>query len=345
MSLQSAGRSRRRRNIRPNIRQTCGRSLMLKDWFAAAAALTFLCGAPAVAQQVNLSSGSVAEIVGKLRPGEYVWAPEIAPDGPTLLIVNLANQRAVLFRNGLPIGASTISTGRPGYRTPTGIFTILQKHVEHYSSKYENAPMPYMERLTWYGVALHAGHLPGYPASHGCIRLPAGFAKLLYGVTSLGMTVVITEQLATPRIAPEPVIVATAPTQVGGSAAFEWHPEKSPSGPVSVVVSAADHKAVVLRNGVIIGSAPVSVDGKVTGTWAYALRNIDVQGQHWIRLQLASNAQNVAPVPHEEWQRFQASDQFKRAVAGIVQPGMTIVVTADSLRPGGHATVLESNER
>ena len=108
-----------------------------------------------------------------------------------LLVVNVKTQRAVLFRNGVPIGATTISTGRPGYRTPTGAFTILQKQVEHYSSKYDNAPMPYMQRLTWYGVALHAGNLPGYPASHGCIRLPAGFAKLLYGVTRLGTPVVI----------------------------------------------------------------------------------------------------------------------------------------------------------
>ena len=153
------------------------------------------------AQQVDLSSGSVVETVKELRPGQYVWAADVAPEGPTLLIVNVTTQRATLYRNGVPIGASTVSTGRPGYSTPTGVFTILQKHVEHYSSKCDNAPMPYMQRLTWYGIALHGGQLPGYPASHGCIRLPLGFAKLLYGTTRVGMTVVITEQPMTPRLA------------------------------------------------------------------------------------------------------------------------------------------------
>ena len=163
-----------------------------------------LASIPASAQQVDLQTGSVVHTVAKLRPGQYVWAPEVAPSGPMLLIVNLATQRAILFRNGVPIGATTVSTGRPGYRTPTGVFTILQKHVEHYSRTYDNAPMPYMQRLTWRGVALHAGQLPGYPASHGCIRLPRGFAQRLFGVTKLGMTVVITDRAVTPRIAPTP---------------------------------------------------------------------------------------------------------------------------------------------
>jgi len=292
-------------------------------------------------QQVDLSSGSVVKTVSQLRPGEYVWAPAIAPSGPTLLIVNVTTQRAVLFRNGVPIAASTVSTGRPGYRTPTGVFTILQKHVEHYSSTYDNAPMPFMQRLTWRGVALHAGHLPGYPASHGCIRLPLGFARLLYGVSHRGMTVVITDQATTPRIAPTPELaLAPSGTAVQQTTKIEWNPEKSPSGPLSIVVSIADSTAVVLRNGVVIGSGPVTVEGPVTGTWAYALRGIDEQGQHWIRLQLSSESTETREVPREEWQRFRAPDDFRRAVAAIIQPGTTIVVTADSLRAGAAGTAL-----
>lgn len=113
-----------------------------------------------LAAQPTLQSGSVLEAAERLRPGEYLWAPEIAPEGPVLLVISLATQRAVLYRNGIPIGISTVSTGRPGYRTPTGIFTVLQRQVEHYSSLYNNAPMPYMQRLTWGGVALHGGDLP-----------------------------------------------------------------------------------------------------------------------------------------------------------------------------------------
>ena len=295
----------------------------------------------ALSQQVDLTSGSVVRSVLRLRPGEYVWAPEIAPSGPTLLIVNVTTQRAVLFRNGVPIAASTASTGRSGYRTPTGVFTILQKRVEHYSRTYDNAPMPYMQRLTWRGVALHAGQLPGYPASHGCIRLPLGFARLLYGTTKVGMTVVITNQPTTPLVAPTPEL-ALAPSSKSAqqTATMQWNPEKSPSGPVSIIVSATDKAAIVLRNGVIIGTAPVAVQGPVNGTWAYALRSVDEQGQHWIRFQLSSKSQVLQDVPRGEWQRFIASDDFRRAVSAIVQPGTTIVVTADSLSAGTTGTEL-----
>jgi hypothetical protein len=304
-----------------------------------------LIGSLAAAQRVDIGHGSIVSTIAGLKAGQYVWAPQVAPDGPMLLIVNVSTQRALLFRNGVPIAASTVSTGKPGHRTPTGVFTVLQKQVEHYSSKYDSAPMPYMQRLTWYGVALHAGNLPGYPASHGCIRLPKGFAKLLYGETGVGMTVVISEGRATPRIAPTPQIVAPAPygpASIG--AGFTWAPERAAQGPVSIVVSGADRKAVVLRNGVEIGSAPVSVDGAVDGTWAYTLRDIDSAGQHWIRVPLTSSLAVDEPVPLKEWDRFHAPEGFRRAVASVVRPGTTVVVTSDSLVSGGVAeplTVIE----
>jgi len=291
------------------------------------------CGT-ATAQQVDLRRGSVVQTVAKLRPGEYVWAPEVAPSGPLLLVVNVATQRAVLFRNGVPIGATTVSTGRTGYATPTGVFTILQKHVEHYSATYDNAPMPYMQRLTWRGVALHAGQLPGYPASHGCIRLPKGFAQLLYAATRIGMTVIITDRAVTPRLAPTPEIVLK-PEAIGPeSDGFKWHPELSAAGPVSVVVSAADQRAIVLRNGIIIGSGPVSVDGPVGGTWAYTLQGIGPTGQNWMRLELGPAAGGGQQVRAQEWQRFHAPEAFRRAVAALVAPGTTVVVTPDSVQPG-----------
>src|SRR4030095_11953863 len=165
-------------------------------------------GSAASAPQGHVPTGSVVDAVAELKPGQYVWAPKIAPEGPMLLIVNLAVQRAIVFPNGVAIAASTVSTGRPGHSTPTGVFTVLQKEVEHHSSKYNSAPMPYMQRLTWYGVALHAGNLPGYPASHGCVRLPLAVAKLLFGMSSLGMTVVINDQPTGPRIAPTPELAA-----------------------------------------------------------------------------------------------------------------------------------------
>ena len=120
-----------------------------------------------------------------LKPGQFLWHPEISPAGPIVLVVSLDEQRAYVYRNGIAIGLSTISSGKPGHETPTGVFTILQKDKDHKSSKYNAAPMPYMQRLTWDGVALHAGNIPGYPASHGCVRLPYEFSKLLFDATTM----------------------------------------------------------------------------------------------------------------------------------------------------------------
>jgi hypothetical protein len=227
-----------------------------------AIAVTLL-AAPSSAQS-PADGTSVIEAAETLKPGEYLWAPDVAPRGPLLLIASLATQRMILYRNGIPIAISTISTGNTGHRTPTGIFTILQREVEHYSSIYDHAPMPYMQRLTWGGIALHGGTLPGYPASHGCIRLPHEFARRLYGVTRLGMTVVVTNEAVLPRIAPGNAVQWD--DKVGVPSELEWHPERAPSGPVSVVISAADARVVVLRNGVAIGTASVRIDGKVSGT-------------------------------------------------------------------------------
>lgn len=157
----------------------------------AAALVVGIPSGTAQAQQIQIGSGSVVEAIRELRPGQFAWAPQLAPDGPVLLIVNTSTQRAVLYRNGIPIAATTVSTGRPGYQTPTGIFSILQKHVEHYSSKYDNAPMPFMQMYDPKGLAFHAGALPGYPASHGCVRLPPKFAQKLYTLTKIGSKVVI----------------------------------------------------------------------------------------------------------------------------------------------------------
>jgi lipoprotein-anchoring transpeptidase ErfK/SrfK len=116
------------------------------------------------------------------------------PDAGLRVVVSLPQQKAYVFRGGELVTTSRVSTGKPGHRTPVGTFSILQKAVHHHSSKYDNAPMPYMQRLTSYGIALHAGHVPGYPASHGCIRLPRSFAKKLYGLTDVGTKVTVTNQ-------------------------------------------------------------------------------------------------------------------------------------------------------
>jgi len=156
--------------------------------------LACVAAASAPAHPVKQQSFSIAEKASRLKPGQFVWEPKGNSTGSVFLVISLTAQRAVVYRNGVPIAASTISTGDKGRETPTGVFTILQKEIVHRSRTYDDAPMPYMQRLTWKGVAMHAGNLPGYAASHGCIRLPTGFAKLLYGVTELGTPVMITDE-------------------------------------------------------------------------------------------------------------------------------------------------------
>ena len=149
--------------------------------------------ASAAANPVTHQEPPVIERAALLSPGEFVWEPNVASTGPLFLVIDLTRQRVLLYRGGLLFAASTISSGSKGRETPTGEFTILQKEVVHRSRTYDDAPMPYMQRLTSKGVAMHAGNLPGYPASHGCIRLPREFAKRLYGVTELGTPVMITD--------------------------------------------------------------------------------------------------------------------------------------------------------
>ena len=105
---------------------------------------------------------------GDLQPGEFVWNPDVAPIGPIVVLVSLGEQRAYVYRNGVEIGYTTISSGRGGHETPTGVFVILQKDKDHRSSTYNNAPMPYTQRLTWSGVALHAGGMSSSNRSHRC---------------------------------------------------------------------------------------------------------------------------------------------------------------------------------
>jgi len=132
------------------------------------------------------------EVFGEkqLRPGSYLWR-EGSFAGEARVVVSISDQLAYLYRGEQLVAVSTISTGTDKNPTPRGIFSVLAKKPMHRSIKYDNAPMPFMQRIDDYGIAMHAGHLPGYPASHGCIRLPSEFAKRLYGVTDLGATVMI----------------------------------------------------------------------------------------------------------------------------------------------------------
>jgi hypothetical protein len=162
-------------------------------------------GPAAAAAAVSDTAGTLAAEAATLRPGGFRWAPsaDVATKAPVRILISVPSQLALVYRGETLIGVSTVSTGKPGHDTPLGSFPILQKAPMHRSNLYDDAPMPFMQRLTWDGVALHAGEIPGHPASHGCVRLPAAFAKQLYAITRLGAVVTITDE-AMPMASPAP---------------------------------------------------------------------------------------------------------------------------------------------
>jgi len=157
---------------------------------------------PAVAHADGGVDASVSEAIATaataLKPNTFVWNDPGTAEAVTV-VVSLPQQRAYVYRGTALVAATAVSTGRDDKATPPGIYPILQKAEKHRSNLYD-AAMPYMQRLTWDGIALHAGRNPGFPASHGCVRLPAAFAQKLFEVTALGSTVVVTDEDVQPGV-------------------------------------------------------------------------------------------------------------------------------------------------
>jgi len=301
---------------------------------ASICALTLASGAPGQTPPAGVDGQ-----IEQLKPGEYFWAPQISPEGPVTIIVSLATQRAYAYRNGVPIGVSTVSSGADGHETPTGVFTILQKDIDHVSNLYSAAPMPFMQRLTWDGIAMHAGNVPGYPASHGCIRLPPKFAQRLYEITRLGMTVVITDEAEVPIVSAAPGILAGDADEDADARSFRWTPERSPTGPVSIVISGRDRRILVLRNGIEIGSSSIEIDGAIDRTSAFTLQSVDGDGQHWLRLPLPGAPDTRELSPADQGKGRLPAD-FRSLLATVLVPGVTLLVTRETLMSSGTGKVL-----
>jgi hypothetical protein len=219
---------------------------------------------PAMAKQV------VAIDIENMLPGEYTWTPERSPSGPVAIVVSIPEQRVHVYRNGIRIAVSTCSTGRPGHETPTGVFTILQKDKNHHSSTYNNASMPNMNRLTWDGIALHAGNLPGYPASHGCVRLPLAFSEKLFTVTHRGTPVILAGGHDDPwdLIHPGLLLGQSADTELEAAVDAlaarklpgDW--SEAAAAPVTtVLVSSADQSISLIENETLIRRGEVTISG------------------------------------------------------------------------------------
>jgi hypothetical protein len=298
-----------------------------------------------------LSARSVAAAgiatIKALKPGEFSWRPEISPRGPVVIVVSLPEQLVHVYRNGVTIGVSTCSTGKPGNRTPTGVFTILQKRAEHYSSTYNNAPMPNMQRLTWKGIALHAGNLPGYPASHGCIRLPIRFSELLFSVTQLGSSVIIADQETAYSSVVRPDLVLTndmaqaaqeaeaKSVRSGKSPANKPSAEPGAAKVMSVLVSAADRKAYLIVDGRLTFETPISVvdPDKPVGTHLFSLIGPSADGHSlkWSAFGLGGHPEDGVVVDLWSSSVLARIDYLDgagvRRVAQTLHPGTTMVIT------------------
>jgi hypothetical protein len=251
-----------------------------------------------------------------------------------MILVSLPEQIMNVYRNGVLVARSSISSGMPGHSTPTGVFTILQKSADHYSKTYDNAPMPYMQRLTWDGVAFHSGFLPGHAASHGCIRLPFEFSQKLFDLTRQGGTVVIGDNhsLQTSYAADPGLILPVLQPGAGQPLApgtYSWHPDRSKTGPVTIVMSAADRMLYVYRNGVRIGRAAVRING--LGKFGnHVFTRIAPVGDTTSRNRWMTVGRNGATDRtsfDSLRKRVSFSEEFRTILQGIVAPGTTLIVT------------------
>jgi hypothetical protein len=232
-----------------------------------------------------------------------------------------------------------VSTGKKGKRTPTGVFTILQRKVDHESSIYKGAKMPHMQRLTWDGIAIHAGRLPGYPASAGCVRVPEDFAEKLYSVTSIGTTVIIADHKSAPSTTTNPGLIF-AGAEAGGAAPtgpLVWQPEKAPEGPISIVLSTADGAAYIYRNGVEIGRAPVGGLTGVSGSHAFsALEKVDAQGRRdWLSMTSVGGA---TPDLKALASRMRVDAGILANTRALIVPGTSMILTDAPVNADTHGT-------
>jgi hypothetical protein len=159
---------------------------------------------------------------------------------PLMAVVSLADQRVTIYDASAKIMRAPVSTGQTGYETPVGIYSVIQKEAEHYSNLYDDASMPFMQRITWSGIALHAGALPGYPASHGCIRMPHGFAERLFELTKTGMRVVIVRGDIAPVAISHPALFKSGPIRSSVALAAQAQTSDRPLHSMRLRASPAD---------------------------------------------------------------------------------------------------------
>lgn len=311
-----------------------------RRWLARAAVTSLLVpGAVVTPALARSRHHSKAPATGRppLAPGRYYWMPQLSPTGPVVVAVNLSTQLLQVFRNGIAIGFSSVSTGRAGYATPSGIFTVLEKDRHHRSSTYDDAPMPYMVRLTWQGVALHAGHLPGYPASHGCIRQPPAFAAQLFGVIHKGDKVLVVRNRLASGMPAMTMLAPITPdgrpliTQPALSEAEFWeNPPATPAPdatPWALLASLPQQRLFVLRQGRLMAALALPehvqqlpLTGSALWHWNATAENLAPQWQPAPGMAPGLSATLLQAL----WPAGPATERLR----ALLPPGSTLLATA-----------------
>jgi hypothetical protein len=306
-----------------------------------------LAGLGGLVVAADMPTGTAEEVVKDIRdlkPGEFTWHPERQPDGPVAVVVSLPEQRVHVYRNGIRIAVSTCSSGKPGHETPTGVFVVLQKDRDHHSSTYNDAPMPNMNRLTWSGIALHAGNLPGYPASHGCVRLPMDFSAKLFTVTHIGTPVIIAGSHTDPWDLVHPGLVLAGYTESefksvvtsldGKTPPTDW--QSAQTNPVtSVVASSAAKGIMLLENGDTVAEDNLTIKGNgPLGSHVLVLVGAD-QGKSGMRWSVISHQDGVGTnmTPDDLVARLSTSQRFIDQMSARMHPGMVLILTDAPLTP------------
>ena len=287
----------------------------------------------------------VLKEIGDLKPGEFTWHPDRQPTGPVAVVVSLPEQLVHVYRNGVRVAVSTCSTGKPGHATPTGVFVVLQKDKNHHSSTYNDAPMPNMNRLTWSGIALHAGNLPGYPASHGCVRLPLDFSAKLFGITHLGTPVIIAGSHSDPWELTHPGMVLSGYaenefTEVEAGLSGKKHPadwtEAEANPVVSVIASSADKKIELIQDSDVIAKAALTIKGpEPLGDHVFVLQgaNQGAQGMTWVAVTHHTDEGGIFQPEERALGRLTAEAAFVEQLKAKMHPGMVMILTDAPLSP------------
>ena len=234
--------------------------------------------------------------------------------GPFQVIVEIASQQIAIYGQNGFIARAPISTGMPGHPTPLGVFTVLSKAKWHQSNIYSGAPMPYMQRITWSGIAMHAGPRPGYPASHGCIRLPEEFAIWLFHTTKVGARVIVTRDPAAPVeiahaklfVPEQPVARAgpvSEPTKLAAAATAEASDATPPTAkpvrpqPISVFVSRKQGRVFVRQGGKPLFDMPATIAEaeRPLGTHVFTAMGLQDDGKamRWTVVSIPSGYRHV----------------------------------------------------